>query len=143
MQRFLDKHSGLHGKKVAGITEEASKALLGYGWPGNIRELENVIERGVILTPHEGRIDAAQLFFSLPDAVPAPMSAASRSALNAVADLVFRDGTRLDDLETRLLHAAVAKAGGNLSQAARLLGLTRPQLAYRLKKSGADAPGAA
>ena len=58
-KRFLEKYSAVHGKKLRGFTDKAKRALLTYPWPGNIRELQNMVERGVILAPerhpHRGR----------------------------------------------------------------------------------------
>ncbi len=65
---FLEKYAALHGKKLRGFTDKAKRALLSYGWPGNIRELQNVIERSVILAPHGTRIEANHLFLAERDA---------------------------------------------------------------------------
>ena len=114
------------------------RALRAHDWPGNIRELENIIERGVILAHHHGRIELADLFPSItlaPAAEPAvPVPAAPPRTLEETVNLLLDRGASLEDLEKRLLDAAVARSHGNLSSAARLLGMTRPQLAYRLKK---------
>ena len=61
-KRFLAKYSAIHGKKLRGFTDKAKRALLTYTWPGNIRELQNMIERGVILAPSGTRIEVNHLF---------------------------------------------------------------------------------
>ncbi|MSR14588.1 MAG: sigma-54-dependent Fis family transcriptional regulator [Gammaproteobacteria bacterium] len=135
--RFIDKHSARHDKKITGITPRAMDALIHYEWPGNIRELENIIERGVILTASGEAIEATNLFSPLQPASLrpiAPVNRAGRSEVEALVEVLLREHIALDDLETQLLDAAVQRSEGNLSSAARLLGLTRPQLAYRLKK---------
>ena len=64
MAHFLAKFNRLHGRHVTGFTQRAVDAMLSYDWPGNVREVENVIERGVILAEETGAIDAPHLFTS-------------------------------------------------------------------------------
>ena len=64
MTHFLGKFNRRHGRRLTGFTQRAVDAVLTYDWPGNIRELENVIERGVILAAEGAVIDAPQLFTS-------------------------------------------------------------------------------
>jgi transcriptional regulator with GAF, ATPase, and Fis domain len=146
--RFLEKYAVRHGKKVIGITDEAMHALQRYPWPGNVRELQNVIERGVILAPAGGRIDLADLFPAVTSETRKRRLAAldktgsvlppGESTVDAFLDHVLSSGIRLDKVERLLLEAAVERTGGNYASAARMLGMTRPQLAYRLKKSDPD-----
>ena len=63
-KHFLARHTAVHGKKLRGFTDKAKRALLGYPWPGNIRELQNTVERGVILAPGGTRIEVNHLFMS-------------------------------------------------------------------------------
>lgn len=150
VQRFLDKYGVRHSKKVIGVTDQVMHALKQYSWPGNIRELENVIERGIILAQEGGRIDLADIFPAITvDAGQPRLSALARDGsvlkqdeetVEAFLDYVQKNKVSLDDVESVLLKAAMARAGGNLSSAARSLGMTRPQLAYRLKKSPQSAP---
>jgi DNA-binding NtrC family response regulator/predicted hydrocarbon binding protein len=138
VNRFLEKYTARHAKKVSGITERALQSLLDYNWPGNIRELENMIERGVIIVSNGASIDLKDLFPCLnmsKDTVPASQLSGSEALpLEALIGKVIDQSGSLEDVETLMLETAVEKASGNLSQAARLLGMTRPQLAYRLKK---------
>jgi DNA-binding NtrC family response regulator len=144
--RFLDKYSAIHGKKLRGFTDKAKRALLTHTWPGNIRELQNTIERGVILAASGTRIEVHQLFPGCADDrangfVVNPrgdLAAYSSDAGRALCEAVLGGVMTLDQVEDMLLEAAVDKARGNLSSAARLLGLTRPQLAYRLKRLHED-----
>ncbi len=147
MDFFLHKYAGQHGKPVSGFTERAVDALYGYAYPGNIRELENIIERAVIMSDDGGPLDIGQLEFQY--GPPAMLHLDGRGELGAeptadpmlggLLDGVLATGMRLEDVESALLAEAVNRAGGNLSQAARLLGLTRPQLSYRLKRHGDSA----
>ncbi|HXH02447.1 MAG TPA: hypothetical protein VNN09_03920 [Candidatus Competibacteraceae bacterium] len=88
VQRFIDKYSVRHDKKVAGVTEAALRALQTYAWSGNIRELENIIERGVILTPRLGHIDLPDLFSHVTIS-PEPPAAVAPASLEAVADTLL------------------------------------------------------
>ena len=139
---FLEKYSAIHGKKLRGFTDKAKRALLTYPWPGNIRELQNMVERGVILAPNGTRIEVNHLFSSCPADQSGEFALDRNGDINAnnweaganLCETVFNGILTLDQVEAMLLETAVDKARGNLSSAARMLGLTRPQLAYRLKR---------
>ncbi|AGW89989.1 phenol degradation transcriptional regulator PoxR [Cupriavidus sp. DF5525] len=145
-ERFVARYSARHGKRIVGITDRALAELRHYDWPGNVRELENVIERGVILASQGGQICAEHLF--LPGTATPPVDTAPRlgaggtlpelreAAVHALLDQMSEQQLALGDVETVLMEAAMQRANGNMSQAARLLGITRPQLAYRWKMRG-------
>ncbi len=141
-QALLNRFTALHGKRLRGFSERALQALQHHPWPGNVRELENLIERGVILAGQNEPIEVEHLFPFSP--VPAaagldPHGQLTRLPDRAETDLfehLLSSGVTLEEVEHRLLHLAVDRAEGNLSAAARLLGLTRPQLAYRLRHGG-------
>ena len=156
MDYFLKQFCERHSKSISGFTQRAIHALYSYEWRGNVRELENVIERAVILVPEGEPIDVFHLFTSgerldsdmlemsgdgrlnVCHAEPAGGAADMQvggSAVDLALDRLLGSELSLDDLEEELLHAAVRKAGGNISEGARMLGITRPQLDYRLKKS--------
>jgi DNA-binding NtrC family response regulator len=141
-KRFLEKYSALHGKRLRGFTDKAKRTLLAYRWPGNIRELQNTIERGVILAPSGTRIEVDHLFSSCSGeraeefglGIDGDLAVNQWEAGKDLCEAVFNGVMTLDDLEVMLLQTAIDKARGNLSSAARMVGLTRPQFAYRLKR---------
>ena len=141
-KRFLGKYSAIHGKKLRGFTDKAMRSLLSYSWPGNIREMQNMIERGVILAPSGTRIELEQMFSSNGDDKNVEFGLDSHGGLDTIQpetgkdlfDEILNGSMTLDQAEARIIEAAVKKADNNLSAAARVLGLTRPQLAYRLKR---------
>lgn len=146
MNIFLKKYSSVHERSPAGFTEDAVASLLSYDWPGNIRELENMIERAVILATDGELIHTNHLFTSgehLPENIfsvdkKGKLSSSSPFDVDwdelAHRSLEMNEGSPLLDFENALIKVAVEKAGGNVSSAASLLGMTRGQLDYRLKK---------
>ncbi|HMV54445.1 MAG TPA: sigma 54-interacting transcriptional regulator [Rhodocyclaceae bacterium] len=141
--RFIDKYAAREGKRVRGVTDKAMEALCSHAWPGNVRELENVVERGVLLAPPDGQIDVVNLFAAAPSVVEegADRGVDRRGNIAArKADPVERfiahcaaEGLGLAEVEQLLVDAALARCDNNVSAAARELGMTRPQLRYRLK----------
>lgn len=142
VEAMIRRFETLHDKRLAGVSDKAMLALKAHNWPGNVRELENVIERGVILVPTHGLIEVEHLLLgSAPPAGPQHSLNATGGLeapnLTGAADLpraVLDSGIDLESFEQALLNRAVERADGNLAAAARLLGITRPQLTYRLKK---------
>lgn len=128
---ILDRLAQASGAERAALDAEAEAALVVYPFPGNIRELENVLERAATLC-ERARIRAADL--QLPDGPPAPLPGPEPAA--AAAD--GRLETRLDDVERKLILDALERTRWNRSAAARNLGLTLRALRYRLKKLGLD-----
>jgi transcriptional regulator with GAF, ATPase, and Fis domain len=117
-EHFVAETGAKLGKADAGLSRDARAALLGHTWPGNIRELQNAIERALIVSDG-GLITAAQL--GLAPAREADLPAAP-------------DDQRLAQLERRTIEAALARAKGNKSRTAALLGITRTQLYTRLRR---------
>ena len=143
-KRFLQKYTAFHGKRIPGISEQALTAMQNYDWPGNIRELENMIERGVIIASNDSLIDLPHLFpqvtlYEKNDTLPETDNTADAMTpgaldLQHLVEAVLDQGIALETFESQLLLNAVDRSKGNLCSAARSLGMTRPQIAYRLKK---------
>ncbi len=125
------------GRRVAGLSREARPRLLAYEWPGNIRELRNVLERAAILA---GRAPIAPQHLALPGV---PAAGAREPGRRADVSAVGRPdlaGSTLPDVERQLVAEALRAARFNKSRAARTLGLTRAQLYVRLRRHGLDWP---
>jgi DNA-binding NtrC family response regulator len=126
-EHFVKKLARDSGSRVESITEAAIEKLMGYYWPGNVRELENVIERSLVLCTGT-KLDASDIVMDL-----SPRSRAANSA-----DAFLPEGMTIDQYEQALIREALRRAEGNKSQAARLLGLTRNALRYRLSQMGLE-----
>jgi DNA-binding NtrC family response regulator len=127
-QHFVTKLGPDTGNRVRDVTDAGIVKLMSYHWPGNVRELENVIERSLVMCSGE-RLDAADIKLEM-----APRSRAQADQ----ADRFLPDGLTLDQYEQDLIREALRRADGNKSQAARLLGLTRNALRYRLTQMGLE-----
>ncbi len=128
---FVNRLAAANGSAVNSITEAAIQKLMEYHWPGNVRELENVIERSLVLSSGT-TLDAADIRL---DTTP--------RARPATADGFLPEGMTLDEYEQAIIREAQRRAEGNKSQAARLLGLTRNALRYRLSQMGIEKETAA
>ncbi len=125
-------------KNFTGLTPAAAELLVNYPWPGNIRELKNVVERAMILSP-EGDIDAEYLPEEIRDYVPETAAAAMTSSLpgtNAEYELspTGHQFVTLRELEERYIHEVLAATGGNKAHAARILGIHTTSILRRLKR---------
>ncbi len=122
-------------KNFTGLTPAAAELLTRYTWPGNIRELRNVIERTMILAP-EGDIDVAYLPEEIRDFAPAQPPEAPLSSLDVSP--TGHQFLSLDELEDRYIHEVLTASGNNKTQAARILGIHPTSLLRRLKRSHSD-----
>src|SRR6202522_1613763 len=127
-EHFLERFTKDTGRaeKIAGISPAAVQLLVGHYWPGNVRELQNVIERACALATGK-QLEASDIQLDSP-----------RNRNNAASDRFLPDGMTLEQWEDEMIREALKRAGGNKSQAARLLGLSRNALRYRLSKIGID-----
>ncbi len=124
MDHFFRRLVEEHLRSAPGFTNAAKEKLRGYNWPGNIQELKNFCERMFLLF-HSQQIDVTNL--------PAEIQHHNRKSSNSIITLP-ESGVQLDSIEVDLMQQALRTSGGNKSKAARLLGLTRDKLLYRLKK---------
>ena len=118
---FVREYSRKYNRATDGVSDEAMTLLMQYQWPGNVRELRYTVERAVILA--DGHELGIRDFMSLAD--NAPMLAASQT-----------QGMTLDELEKATIEQAMRENQGNISKAARALGLTRASLYRRIEKHG-------
>jgi transcriptional regulator with PAS, ATPase and Fis domain len=135
-QHYIDLFSGRLRlrKKMRGLAPEVRDIFLGYAWPGNVRELRNVIERALIL--EDG--DLVTLEYLPRDLAAGSPAAAQAQTTGAATDggafTLPAGGVALEEVENSLVRQAVERSGGNQTRAAELLGISRDQLRYRLKK---------
>jgi DNA-binding NtrC family response regulator len=121
---FISRFAGDSGKPVESITPEAMQILVNYHWPGNVRELQNIIERACALAKGTVlKVDDIHL-----DVRPARITNGASNFLP--------EGMTLEQWEDEMIRESLRRANGNKSQAARLLGLSRNALRYRLSKIG-------
>ena len=124
---FIERLNKTFGRKVQGTSGKAMELLTAYRWPGNVRELRNVLERTVILLAS----DVIQ-----PEDLPPELRvSAGRDGKNAACPFLLPEGgVDLEAVERGLLHQALERTSGNRTAAARLLGISRYALRYRLEK---------
>ena len=123
---------------ITGFTQEALVAMLGYSWPGNIRELDNRIQRGVALT-NRGDIDYPALFSDFESGARHPIVAAPLPSGGPLHEqLANHQSIKLADVlvdyERGLIEAALNVTGDNLTEAAKLLGLSFRQIRYKVRQ---------
>ncbi|MDL2307058.1 sigma 54-interacting transcriptional regulator [Desulfovibrio sp. OttesenSCG-928-C06] len=140
---FIDKAMSGSGKKIARITPEAIAALMSYEWPGNIRELENIIERAVILCGEDGILGPQHLPLWLqraggdaPASTLPSASATSAYPTDSVPGVTLAEA--VDALEKRMITECLEASGGNMAKSAQQLGITERIMGLRMKKYGLD-----
>lgn len=126
VEHFLKKLTDYGQKKT--LSREVLTQLMEYDWPGNVRELENVVERMVIIS--QGAVIGLE-------GLPA-FSAHSKEEKDPLPFVLPPRGVSLEELEKSLLQQAMEQTGGNQSQAAKRLGISRHAFLYRLEKYGID-----
>jgi len=126
-QHFLNRFAEQNRKPIKGFTQQAMDRLLRYSWPGNIRELMNAVERAVVLAQSEIIDEADLAIFPL-----TPVADGSKD----LRPSVLPESKRLVEMEKEAIVKTLAETGGNKSQAARLLGITRKTLQNKLKAFG-------
>jgi two-component system, NtrC family, response regulator AtoC len=138
VRHFLDKLTAADDGAPAGgrditVSQEAMRRLMAYHWPGNVRQLENAIERAVAFAAGRTQIDLGDLPPEIQEARDESLSAAVASGVS-----LPQDGMNLDlfiaSIERDLIHRSLERTGGNKGEAARLLGLKRTTLVEKLKR---------
>jgi two-component system response regulator PilR (NtrC family) len=133
IDHFIKKFSAEQGKTIQKVSSLAMRVLCNYAFPGNVRELENIIERCVTLE-HSDQLTAE----NLPPKLTESSGAAAQSGdLDIPPDGIDLDRA-LDNMERKLITRAMEITGGNRSRAARLLGISFRSLRYRLVKLGME-----
>ncbi len=142
MEYFLHQYAQDHGREVNGFTNVAIDALYQYDYPGNIRELENLIERAIIMVEDESPIDVDHLFVDEDVLDSVLLKLDPTGALNkrqsgnqesSLLENLIEKRTPYESLEQGVIAEAVKRSNGNIAKAARMLGLKRSQVAYRMK----------
>ena len=127
VEHFLQQISVNQQLPKPKLSKDALEVILNYAWPGNIRELENAIEHSMVMGNRE---------IILPEDLPITVQS-GMGPTRSPGQLSESDAT-LEDMEKQMLISALAKSGHNQSQAAKLLGITRRTLGYRMKKYGIE-----
>jgi DNA-binding NtrC family response regulator len=127
IQYFIDRFSSENGKNISGISKEALDHLIKYDFPGNVRELENTIERAVIMSRGEYIID---------EDLPGRLQVESQQRIFDPANLDDSHSDKLHAFEVEMLREALRRNNGNQSAAARALDITERHLRSRLEKLG-------
>lgn len=143
---LIEKYAPIYKKDISGVSDLAMQALVKRSWPGNVRELENVVERAVLLVSQGGKIGVNHLFSSEADKIGKGAVVDEKGIVgdldkendDNLYNILFNENFDLKVHEARLFKIAVNRSNGNLSHAARMLGITRRQLSYRLSRLGVD-----
>jgi two-component system, NtrC family, response regulator AtoC len=124
---FMNRFNESFGKNFTGLSKESREILLKHPWVGNVRELRNVVERVILL--EEGHlIETCHLaFLNHQDAL-----SLDRDGLSDIQ--VPLTGLSLDELNKKLIIQALEMSNGNRTKAAKLLGMSRPTMIYRIEK---------
>ena len=126
LDHILTKFAGDTANRMQVISQAAMEKLMAYHWPGNVRELENIIERSMVLARSE-TVEADDI----------RLDHATRSSRSEAAAFL-PEGMTLEQYEQELIRESLRRTGDNKSQAARLLGMTRNALRYRLSQMGVE-----
>ena len=143
IQHFVERSAKMMGKVVSGVSEETMRALLDYNWPGNVRQLENVIERAIVLAtrarleaddlPEELRFNSEAISMAVDD-----QEEDARSAeLSSGSAVPLKDALKLPERD--LILKVLAEVRWNRSEAAKRLGIHRSTLYHKIRQLGIDA----
>ncbi|MBJ9986067.1 sigma 54-interacting transcriptional regulator [Acinetobacter sp. S40] len=141
VKHFLKRFENMYDKTIKGLSDKALNYLMGYEWPGNIRELENMLERATLLTDHQQEIKLSSLLpqqhLSQQQSMYDQELSPDRHSLNTqqqIIEQLLDQNFSLEQFEQEMIQNALIRSQYNVSEAARLLGISRATLDYRLKK---------
>jgi two-component system response regulator HydG len=126
IDHFIRFFSRKHGKQIKGVSPPARRKLLAFDWPGNVRQLRNVVE-SMVVVDYDGLLDMDDL----PEELADPVEPAGEPATQSLAGLV---GRSLEDLERLFMAETLHATGGNREEAARMLGIGERTLYRKLKE---------
>jgi two-component system NtrC family response regulator len=130
IEYFLKKYSEINGRKINGLDKEATDLLMKYNYPGNIRELENIIQRAVVISRRN--------IITIDD-LPKEIAASNLSASEMSDETCFELGDlnlKVEQLESVLIRKALAVTGGNQVKAADILNIGERTIRYKISKYG-------
>jgi two-component system, NtrC family, response regulator AtoC len=139
-QHFLKRYAGQINKPMTSIADNAMRVLCAYAWPGNIRELENTIERATTLS-NQRVLTADDLPPELRDAVNGAVSAVAPAASGSGTPGIFADTPTLEEVKQRYIRHVITSTRGNLSRAAAILDIDRRSLYRMLSRYKIAPPG--
>lgn len=136
VEHFVAKYNQRNRKNILGLSPEGMDALLRHDWHGNVRELENIIERAVVISREE-YLSPGKLFLhgTLIDTPDSADGTAQRTAETLVEDALYLEvGTSVHDMERKLILRTLDECGGNRKRAAEMLGITSRTLLNKIKE---------
>jgi DNA-binding NtrC family response regulator len=136
LQHFMDQFNRMRDRKLQGFSPGALHALMNYHWPGNIRELENLVDRVVVLKG-QGIVEPEDL----PDKMCTIWTPSPSAAMVEIPDEGFCLAIAVREFERELISRALQKADGVKNRAAQLLGIKRTTLIEKLKRHSLLTPG--
>jgi len=125
VEHFLDKYARENGRRMEGVSSEAQDLLVKYDYPGNVRELENIVERAVVIA-RDPVISMEDLPFSEESVAPAETDRRTEGLLR----------NAMEEMERKMIVEAMEKVGYHQTRAAEFLGISERMLRYKLKKYG-------
>lgn len=128
VKHFIKKQNRIFGKNIEGITNEALQVLMNYNWPGNVRQLESIIERAMLMCEGD-------------EITTNDIPAEIRTPVYKIGNIVFDippEGISFDEFEREILRRAMEKSDWKIVRAAKLLGMSYRTLQYRLSKFNID-----
>ena len=130
-QHYINQFNSQFRKDIKNISSDAEKLLVHYEWPGNIRELRNVIERAILLE-NSSSIQIENLPSEIKN-----IPAFEYQSINPYQFIIPETGISLEELEKQIIKQALDKTDNNQSKASRLLGISRDTLRYKQKETQA------